>query len=344
MAKEYCFKEDELREYCQKVLKDIDLSQEDAQILTDTIVAAELRGISSHGVSRLPYYVERINQGLIKSRPSLEVTEQGDDGNVFLMDADHALGQVAAYRAMSQAIQKARDKGVCWAGIKNTNHIGIASFYSEMAAKEGMVGIIAANTNPAMAPFGGVKALFGTNPCSIAAPTREKPIVLDMATTNVARGKIRMCERSGQEMPVGWAKDSRGRDTTDPAAALEGTLTPMGGPKGYGIALMIDIMAGILTGSGSTDEVGSLDDYSRTIDSGNVLMVLNIESMIEYSQYLDRVEELKKKIKESPRADGVDEILLSGELEYNREENHRKNGVNVDPAIGEEISRVLGYQ
>ncbi len=333
-------REEELRSYCRAVLDKTTLSKEDADILIDTTVKADLRGVSSHGISRLDHYVERMNRGLINPNPALKIEQKAD--SVLLVDADNGLGQVVAYKAMTLAIEKAKDKGLCGVGVRNTNHIGIAGYYPEMAAAEKMLGFISANTNPAMAPFGGVEALFGTNPFAVAVPAKERPILLDMATTNVARGKIRIYDKQKQPIPIGWAKDAEGKDTTDPAKALLGTLSPVGGPKGYGMALMIDIIAGIITGSQNCDGVCSLDDMSSSLCSGNFLLAFKIESMIDYEIYLDRVEELKWKIKNSPKAEGITELFLAGEIEYLNEEKNRREGVKVSRETWDKVKSITG--
>ncbi len=339
MEKAYRLSEEELRAYCLVLLKKIALSEEDADVLTDTTVAAELRGVASHGVMRLQHYIDRMSCGLINLRPKIKVEKKTE--SVLLIDADNGLGQVAAKRGMTIAIEKARDKGICCVGIRNTNHIGMAGYYAEMAAHEQMAGFITANTNPAMAPWGGVKALLGTNPFAAAVPTRGKPILLDMATTNVARGKIRLFAEQNKQIPPGWAKDESGLDTQDPNRALQGTLYPVGGAKGYGMALLIDIIAGIITGSKCSDELCSLNDMTRPVDSGNFIMVFDIKSMIEYSFYLDRLEDLKDKIKKSPKAGEVQEIFLAGEPEYSLEEIQKRDGVKVSREMWQTVKKVL---
>ncbi len=331
--------EEELRKYSSVLLHETDINENDADIMIDSTVTADLRGVSSHGISRLKYYVERLNKGLINPRPSPTVEQKTE--SVFLIDADNGLGQVAAHRGMCLAIEKARHYGICCVGIKNTNHIGMAGYYPEIAAREKMAGLIIANTYPAMAPWGGVKALFGTNPIAVAVPTVDRPVLLDMATTNVARGKIRLFAREDKPLPPGWAKDAMGRDTRDAKEALQGTLSSVGGPKGYGMALIIDIFSGIITGSKSSDEVSCLDDMTRPIYSGNFLCAFNIASMINYGYYLERIEELKSKIKESPKTVGVEEIFLAGEIEYLKEEENRAHGVDVSADVCKEVKRVI---
>lgn len=340
MSDKYLLQEAELKDYCRGVLMECDLSADDLEIMVETTVLADLRGVSSHGIARLHNYAERMKTGLINPRPAMRFEEKSD--SLYLLEADNGPGQVAAARAMRLAVEKAREKGICCVGIRNTNHIGLAGYYPEIAAAQGMAGLITANTNPAMAPFGGVKALLGTNPFALAVPTKKHPILLDMATTNVARGKIRVFEKEKRHIPLGWAKDCTGCDTTDPTLALEGTCAPVGGPKGYGMALLIDILAGILTGSGSSDEVSSLDDMSRPIRSGNLLFALNIGAMLDYNLYLERVEGLRVKIKESPRADDIEEILLAGELEYSREEANRAQGLAVSAELWQNVRKMLG--
>jgi LDH2 family malate/lactate/ureidoglycolate dehydrogenase len=236
-----------LKEISIAILKGLNAADHEAKLVADCLVQAEIRGIDTHGVHFLRLLSDRIDARMIRIPTEVEVVRE--NGATSVLDGGNGLGQVAAHRAMRMSIQKAKELGMGLSLIRNTNHIGILAFYTLMAAEEGMVGLAMSNSAPSMSPWGGADPFFGTNPISIAIPCgSEPPVVLDMSSSVVARGKIRKAQRMKESIPLGWALDQEGSPTTDPDAAMKGTLLPIGGPKGYGLALMIDVLAGLLSG------------------------------------------------------------------------------------------------
>ena len=227
---------------CETILEKMGVPGRIARITSDVLVKADLRGIHSHGVSRMPVYVQRIKNGAISANP--KIVKISESGSTELIDGGNGLGQYGAYIGMEGCIAKAKETGVGVTGIRNNNHIGMASYFSMMALQHDMIGITFNNGSPHVAAWGGKDPLIGTNPISIAIPSgADFPVVLDMASTVVSRGKIMLAEKGKKEIPVDWAFDRRGVPTTDPLAALKGTLMPIGGYKGYGYATIVEVLS-----------------------------------------------------------------------------------------------------
>ncbi|MEM0014701.1 MAG: Ldh family oxidoreductase [Zestosphaera sp.] len=319
----------ELREFCKAVLLRVGVSESDAEVVADALVMANLRGVDSHGVVRLHSYVERILRGLIDPKAKPQVVR--DFGATCLIDGNNGLGYVAAMHAVNAAVEKARKYGVGVVGVRNSSHFGMAAYYGIKIAESGMVGIVLANAAPAMAPWGGKTARLGTNPVCITFPFKDGAhVTLDMALSVVARGKIRLAALKKERIPEGWALDEEGRPTTDPEAAIRGTLAPIGGPKGYGLAVAVDILSGILTGSAYSIYVKALDDYSGPSRTGFFIEAINVEAFRPYDEYLKDMQDFEKIIKETPKASGVSEIYLPGEIEINLMRKRLKEGVPLD--------------
>jgi len=315
-----------LLEFCKAALMHIGVDEDDAEIVSEALVMANLRGIDSHGVVRLYSYVERILRGLINPRAKPQVVR--DLGATCVLDGNNGLGHVAAMHAVRIAVEKARKYGVGVVGVKNANHFGMAAYYGIKIAENKMIGIVLSNAPPAMAPWGGKVARLGTNPICIAFPFEEGfPIVLDMALSVVARGKIRVAALRKERIPEGWALDEEGKPTTDPEAALRGTLLPIGGYKGYGLAVAVDILSGILSGSAYSILVRALDDYSGPSRTGFFIEAINVEHFRSYEEYLEDLRKFVKIIKETPKASGVTEIYLPGEIEANTAKRRLKEGI-----------------
>lgn len=319
---------EDLFEFSKVALIRAGVPEEDAAIVADALVAANLRGIDSHGVVRLYSYVERIRRGLIN--PSAKPQVVRDFNAVALVDGNNGLGYVAAVYASDIAVEKAKKYGVGVVGVRNSSHFGMAAYYGMRIAKRKMIGIVMSNAPPAMAPWGGKVARLGTNPICMAFPSREEPIVLDMALSVVARGKIRLAALKGEKIPEGWAFDEEGRPTTDPQAALKGTLAPIGGPKGYGLAVAVDILSGVLTGSAYSIYVKALDDYSGPSGTGFFVEAIDVQAFRPFEEYLEDLENFVKIIKETPKASGVSEIYLPGEIEGNISKQRLRDGIPLD--------------
>jgi LDH2 family malate/lactate/ureidoglycolate dehydrogenase len=317
-----------LHSACLTLLQAVDLPEDQASVVADVLVRADLRGIASHGVLRLPAYVHKIQAGLLK--PNTPWTCLRETPATALYDAGMGLGPVAGLWGMKDAIKRAEKCGIGAVGVSNASHFGIAAYYALQAVEAGMIGVAISNAAASMAPWGGIQAQLGTNPVCVAVPTLDEiPLVLDMAASVVARGKIRWAQREGKPIPQGWALDNEGQPTTDPQAAIEGTLLPIGGPKGYGIALVNDILAGILTGSPSGTEVRSIHDLQEPSPVGFFFQVLQIEAFSSPQDFFDRVGAQMTAIRNSPRAPGVERIYIPGEIEWECERDRHKNGIPI---------------
>lgn len=315
-----------LKEICTGLLQAVSIDRKDAEKAADVIVCAELRGISSHGIARLPAYLKRISMGLINARPDIKLFSKYD--TVAVMDGDNGLGQVIASRAMEKTIDIAGKSGVGLVGVRNSNHFGVAAYYAMQALPHDMTGIVLTNSSPAMAPFGGKKPLLGTNPMALAIPGHGgESIVVDMASSVTARGKIRLCADQGVELPGGWALDEEGNPTTDPVKALQGSILPMGGVKGYVLAVLIDLMAGMLAGGGYSDAVKQLNDYSGPVNAGHLLMAIKIEAFMETETFKQRVSEYITGLHEAPRVNSAQNIFAPGEIEQNLTADRLKKGI-----------------
>lgn len=309
----------DIDEITAEVLGKNGVDQDSIHIILETIHFANGRGVASHGIGRLPLYVKKIQSGFLN--PVNEVTQVISNGAMAVYDAKNGFGQVAAHIAMKHAIQMAEMNAISVVGVRNSNNFGMAGYFGEMAAKAGKVAIICANSAPAIAPTGGSKALFGTNPICFAIPstTGNNPIVLDMAVAVAARGKIRLAAKEGKEIPNSWAVDEKGNATTDPLEALKGTLLPIGGYKGYGLALMVDFLAGLLTGSAYGGQVSPLSKMDTASGNGHLFIVIDIRKFLDKKEYEIKMKEFISAIK---TAGEQGEILLPGERGYRESDSH----------------------
>jgi LDH2 family malate/lactate/ureidoglycolate dehydrogenase len=323
---------DQLAAWAEAVLRSTGVPAEPARVVADCLVRADLMGVSSHGVSRMAIYLKRVDLGLVAVAAAPRVLREST--SALVVDAADGFGHPAAVWAAERCAEKARASGAAVAGIVNSTHFGMAGQYAELMARAGMVGIATTNSSPRMAPWGAVDALLGTNPLAIAVPAEDgEAIVLDMATSVAALGKIVEAAADGRALPPGWALDGDGQPTTDPQAALAGTVLPLAGPKGSGLAMMIDVLAGVLTGARFGTEVGSLyRDLAAPERCGHFLAAISIESFLPLDLFRRRIGQYVGMLKACrPRA-GIDEVLLPGEVERRRERAARRDGVALSAA------------
>ena len=334
----FVYNYEKLKDFSENILKKLGLKYEEARIISDILIAADLRGISSHGIARLPIYAKRIKLGLINPKPLIRVLKENQTS--ALLDADNGMGHIAAYKAMDLCIKKAKIVGMASVAVKNSNHFGINAYYTMMGAKENLIGMAFTNTSPLMAPFGGRERLLGSNPLSIAIPSGKEPdIVVDMATSVAARGKLEVAERKGQKIPVDWAIDEEGRTTTDPKEGLLGALLPFGGPKGYGLAIFVDIVSGILTESNFGPDCGSLfGDLERPQNIGHFFTAISIENFIEMEKFQEKMDIMIQKIRNSKKAVGFERIYMPGEIEYEKNTELLKNGIKLNENVINELN------
>jgi LDH2 family malate/lactate/ureidoglycolate dehydrogenase len=304
---------------------------EDAARLANALVDADLRGVHSHGCRYLSVYANGIRSGRINKNP--EVRAVRDDGATVLLDGDVGIGHVLATNAMRLAIERAKEHGVGVVAMRNSQHIGALAYYTQMAADAGCLGYCTTNAGIVMVPPGGREKVVGLNPLSWAAPTRRPwSLNLDMATSVVAGSKLGMAQERGEKIPVGWAVDAEGNPTDDPRKGMEGGLLPLGGPKGYGLSVMLDVMSGILTGGRFGRGLGSKG-------SAQLYQAIDIERFTPLDEFKDRTEELIAQIKGSALAPGSEGIFFPGELEYERKQDRLKNGLPLDQFVRGEIKK-----
>lgn len=317
-----------LLEFGAAVLRTLDVPGEDAHLLADSLVEAELWGHSSHGMLRLPWYVERLRTGAMAAvtKPTLAV----DNGAVAIIDGHDGIGQVLARNAVHEGMKRAREFGVSAVGVRNSNHFGTAAYFTREAAEAGFVTVLSTNASPAMAPWGGRAKAVGTNPWSIAAPAgRHGVAVLDIANTAVARGKIYLAAERNEEIPPTWAADERGVPTTKAADAIHGLILPMAGHKGYVISFMMDVLAGVLTGSSFGSKIAGPYQADRRSGCGHMLLTVDVSSMMPRAEFEGRMEALIGEVKAVPTADGIEEIFFPGEIEDRNARRHRIEGITV---------------
>lgn len=326
----------DLQKVSLSLLQAAGLSNDDAAIVTEALLYANLHGIDSHGITRLPTFLRRISKGTVNIKSTLETVI--DLPALSVVDAGNALGPIAAYRAMQICVEKARKTGVGMVGVRNSTNFGAAGFHALQGAKHGMIGIVISNAAPAMAAWGGREPVLGTNPLSIAIPRPgHEPVILDMATSVVARGKIRLAAKQGREIPLGWALDREGKPTRDAVAALQGTLMPLGGVKGYGLALMIEVLAGVITGSAFARMVHGIEEDQFCSGVGHLLTAINVRVLMPEDEYSARLEQLFHQVTSGPAAEGVDGIKLPGEPEIEIRKRREKEGIPLPRRLREEI-------
>ena len=302
--------------------------------LAATLVTADLWGHSSHGIMRLFWYGARFDSGVTKVDAAPTVTL--DTGPLLALDGQDGIGQWVAQHAVDLAKERAASFGIAAVSVRNSGHFGTAMFFTRQLAEAGMIGFLATNASPAMPPEGGAEKLIGNNPQSWAAPTGlDAPFVLDFAHSAVARGKIYLAKEAGRPIPDGWALDADGRPTTDPEAAIAGTLLPMAGHKGAGLAAMMDVLGGILSGSGHGPAVAGPYVADRRSGSGHLLIAVNIAALRPLGDFTAEMQQMIASWKASRRRDGAEAILYPGEPEHRHEIAARRDGVVLpDDMVG----------
>lgn len=333
------FDPEELEAFARTVLREVGVTGEHGSLLAEALVRADLRGHASHGVDRLPAYVEKFEHGGFNPDPEITVDRLADA--MAVVDGDDGPGQSAAVRAMDTAIDLAREAGVGTVLVRRSNHFGTAAFYTQRAAATDFIGISMTNVNSDVVPFGGKQAFLGTNPISVAIPTDlDFPITLDMATSVVAMGKIdHVAAVTGESIPVEWAVDADGNPTTDPHAVA--ALRPLGGPKGYGLGVMVDVLCGVLAGANTSPAIGSLyEEYAEPMRLGHYISAIDISSVMDPDEFRRRVGQYVELLKAVPTADGVDEILLPGEPEARKRREHERDGVPLSDGTVERLMQL----
>jgi ureidoglycolate dehydrogenase (NAD+) len=327
-------KAEKLTRFCVAALSAVGMREADAHTTANVLVTTDTWGTFSHGTHHLPNYVKKIRAGGIDPLATPEVVL--DTPVLAVVDGHNAIGMVTSCSAMQLAIEKARSIGIAYVSVKSGNHFGAAGYYANMAAQEGMIGLAMSNADPNMAPPGGRTSVIGNNPFAYAAPAGEEPpVVLDMALSTTAATKIFVAKLKGAKIPDNWIIDSEGRSTTEvgdwPAS---GSLLPMAGHKGYGLAVMVEVLAAVLSGGAVGLEVNNwFDNLPTPPGLGHAFIAINIEKIMPIDQFKGRMDKMIREIKNSPTAAECDRIYLPGEIEWGKRNLALKEGISMPDSI-----------
>jgi LDH2 family malate/lactate/ureidoglycolate dehydrogenase len=338
MAEEKVFKAEELRLFAVETLQKTGVSADHARIISEALVEADLRGVSTHGMAMLPLYIRRLQRQIVNPEPDIKVARESPIH--ALIDGDNGEGHLVSVKAMEICLDKAKKSSIAMVGVRKSNHFGVAGYYSAMAVKEELIGFSATNTAPSMPPYGGTARTFGNNPFSIAIPAALGfPIVLDIATSNVAFAKLFRAKQMGQkEIPLDWALDEKGRPTGDPEVAYSAALLQgMGGHKGYGLSVAIDVIAGVLTGAGFAKDIPP-----QSTDSGHFFAAFDPELFMPLTDFKERLARMAAQVRESSLAEGVDRVYLPGERGHLSRGKRLKEGIPLFSYVCEQLNKVGG--
>ncbi|BHH82019.1 ureidoglycolate dehydrogenase [Desulforhopalus sp. 52FAK] len=325
--------EKELRTLVSKKLVDAGLNGSDADIVADVLVHADLRGVRSHGIIRTEHYVQRLKAGSLNKNPTFNFKQLRPGAG--LLDADDGMGHSACLEAMDHACELAKASGIAMVGVENGSHCGALSYFIMRALERGMIGMAVTHTDKCVAPYGGSKPFFGTNPIAFGFPTQKHdPVILDMATSNTAFGKILHAKEQNSKIPDDWAIDGEGKPTTDPHKVE--ALLPFGGPKGYGIALMIDVLTGVLLGAQYGPHITAMyGDYDKPRKLASTMIAIDPTTFRTLEEFSAQMDAMIDDLHAQQPGPGHEKVMVPGEREWNFEREHRANGVPVLPPLYE---------
>ncbi|MEA2690595.1 MAG: hypothetical protein QOD51_3202 [Candidatus Eremiobacteraeota bacterium] len=339
--------EPELKSFVSTVLTKVGVAPDDAAIVADVLVAADLRGVESHGVARLQsYYVSRIRAGQLEAKPDVQTVRETPTS--LLVDAGNGLGHPVAKRTMERILQKAGQSGAAFGAVRNSNHYGIAGYYAMMALDRDTIGIASTNSVRYGAPTFGKDVLLGTNPLAFAIPAKNEPaFVLDFATTTVPKGKLEVYNRKEKKLNPGWAIDAHGNETLDPQIALKGALLPLGGygtdnggHKGYGLGLLVDILCGVLSGGAFGNDLPLPSDPPLPGKISHFFAAFTIDGFRDAEQFKADMDTELRAFKDSAKAPGHDRIYVAGEIEHEKTLYNREHGVPVHVKVWSELEQL----
>lgn len=315
-----------------EILAKLCLSEEDARIVAEATLDADLKGFTSHGIGRFPQYIHGIEEGNIKTEGDITIERETDA--IALINGNNLFGQLVAHKAMMLAIEKAKKMGIAAVGTYNSNHFGATGYYSDLAIRNDVIGIVTANTEPAIAPFGASKPLIGTNPIAVGIPADETYIAVDMATSASARGKLLEAQRKGEKIPENIALDKEGKPTTDPTEALNGSILPFGAHKGYALAFMIELMTGPLVNASCGTYVKGTANHMEKCTKGDLFVAINPSKFVDMNQFKDNIEEFISQV----RASG--NTFVPGDLEVKNITENEKSGFEVDKKLHDNLKEI----
>ena len=333
-------KKQNLEKILIKIFMNHKLNKNHAKISSQALINAELVGAYGHGLSRLKMYCNRIKKKLINPKPKIKVKKISN--SISLIDANNSIGFVSADIGIKKAISNAKKTGIGMVGIKNSGHYGLSGYYAEQAVKQNLITMIYTNAPPAIAPHGSLKSLFGTNPICFGCPSGSKiPFILDTSISMINRGKIRVAATNNEKIPVGVALDKYGRPTTNAKQALQGVQLPIAGFRGSGLAWMVDILSGVLTGSNHAGKVKDpFDDFSGPQNIGH--LIITFKSNLFVRNFNNRIKNNIQIIKRLPKIKGIKKILYPGENKFHRFKKNIKNEIKINNNIEKDIKKLLG--
>lgn len=333
------FSAPDLTTYARAMFLAAGLREEDAALVAGDLVKANLRGVDSHGVSRIPMYLERLGRGLVNPRPEIRVNKVA--GAVAHVDGDNGMGFIASHAAMNTACDLAESSGIGLVGVHRSTHFGMGACYALRAVERGFISMIFTNSSPAIPMWGGRTTFLGASPIAAGIPGgKYPPYIMDMAMTVIARGKIRLAAMKGDPIAEGLALDVEGNPTTDAAKAFEGVCLPFGGVKGSVLGTLMDLMSGVLTGANFGGDVKSLYfDHSGPQNVGHLFFAIRPDLFMSLTDFEARMDEFYERIKKLPRAVGFDEIMLPGEPEERREAQRLRDGIPVTGNVVADLTR-----
>jgi LDH2 family malate/lactate/ureidoglycolate dehydrogenase len=328
-----------LKSLVQAIFERVGMEPIDAALLADSLVFADLRGVHSHGVLRVPEYVEKLTVKGVNPVGKPRIVKEF--GGCVVVDGDNSMGQIGMNFAMNEVIRRAEEHGIAAAAIRGSNHSGAMAYFAIQALPHEMIGIATTNALPTMAPWGGAEKILGINPLGVAIPAGEElPIVHDAAFSGSSHGKIRIYQQKGLPIPEGWALDKDGNPTTDAAAAIDGLLLPIGEFKGVALAMIMGILSSMLSGAAYGLELGNMEDGPRAGQDGHFVAAINIAAFEEVDRFKARVDKAIREIHEVRKAPGFDRTYAPGEVEQLREQEYRQHGIPLNEVTLADLRRV----
>jgi len=334
-----------LKNFCKQAYMKVGVPEEEAEIVSDLLARSDLQGVQSHGVMRLPIYIERLEKDYVRKK--LEFTILRQKGATAFVSANGSMGHVVSYKAMRLAIELAQEHGVSWVAVKDSGHFGVTGLYPRMACEKDLIGYICSNSAPMMAPFGGKERILGNNPLSYGFPAHKRlPVIVDFSCTVVASGRLILCRKKGEQIPLGWAVDKDGLPTEDPYEGYEGggSLAPVSGHKGYGLALAHEMLTALLTGGKWTTNIKSLYEVDDSGIQGTChsFMVIDPDCFVGRDEFKKSMDRYIDMIKSSGKASNIQEILVPGEPETRSEERQLRDGVSLAAATARDLEKLAG--
>ena len=335
------YKKSELINFTYNILKKVGLNNSNSKIISDLIIRADERGVWSHGIVRLPVYVNRIEKKAARKNPNFKFKKISN--NIFHLSGDNGLGYLAANAGIKKCVSLAKEKGIGLVAISKSNHFGMAANYLEFASKNKCIAWVYTNASKALPPHGAMAPFFGTSPFAFGCPTKNKnkPFILDMASSSVARGKLKFAAQKKIKIPFGYALDKFGKPTNDGSKAFEGIMLPFGGMKGAGISWMMDIVAGIFTGANHSGKVkNAINDFSGPSNVGHLMICMRTDLFQSHNSFIKKIEFGFKKVKKLKKAKGFKTIMHPGEPEYLNYLSNKKKGISLSKGIIIELNKL----